>query len=103
MGLYDKTKHAIRFWLLRHLPACRETVATISESMERKLTLTERVKLKLHLWVCSWCQWYLEHLLTIRETLRNQPDEPSEASLSSTPGLSADARERLKQTLRNSN
>lgn len=98
MGLYAKTKHAIRYWLLRRLPACKETVEVISESMERPLTLRERFLLKLHMAVCSWCQWYMEHLITLRETLRTQADEPPEANFSS-PGLSPEARERIRQKL----
>lgn len=99
MGAYEKTKHAIRFWLLRNLPACRETVAVISESMERPLTLREKFLLKLHMAVCSWCQWYMEHLLTLRETVRTQAAEPPEANFSS-PGLSSEARERIRQKLK---
>lgn len=67
--------------------------------MERELTFRERFLLKLHLWVCSWCQWYMEHLLTIRETLRTQPAESPEINLSATPGLSPEARERLKRRI----
>ena len=33
---YDKIKHAVRWWLLRRLPTCKQTVKVISESMERK-------------------------------------------------------------------
>ena len=101
MGWYEKIKNKIRFWLLRNLPPCRETVVVISESMERPLTLRERVLLKLHLWVCMWCQWYMEHLQIMRETLRKQSAEPSELNISSAPGLSDEARERLKQALVN--
>ena len=99
MDWYEKTKHTIRFWLLRRLPACKETVAVISQSMERRLTLRERVLLKLHVWVCSWCLWYMEHLLRIRETIRSQDGTPSESQLSVVPGLSDEARERLKRKL----
>jgi hypothetical protein len=101
MGWYEKIKHSIRYWLLRKLPPCREAVVIISESMERPLTLRERVVLMPHLWVCSWCQWYMEHLKTIRETLRRQPSQSSEGNLANTPGLSDDARERLKRNLAN--
>jgi hypothetical protein len=97
MGIYFKTKHKIRFWLLRHLPACRETVAVISHSMERSLTLRERFLLKLHLWVCMWCQWYMEHLRTMREALRAQ--QPEKGELNSLPGLSSEARERMKRRI----
>jgi hypothetical protein len=95
MGLYERTKHKVRFWLLRRLPTCRDTVAVISEAMERRLTLRERFLLKLHLWVCMWCQWYLEHLKTMRDALRAEGPEP--ADLDSLPGLSPEARERLKK------
>jgi len=99
MGIYAKTKHAIRYWLLRNLPPCQEAVVVISDSMERSLTLREKFLLKLHLAVCSWCQWYMENLLMLRQTLRAQAVEPPETNFSATPGLSAEARERIKERL----
>lgn len=99
MGIYQKIKKSIRYWILRNLPACRQTVAMISESMERQLTLRERTLVKVHLWACSWCQWYMEHLQLLRDTLRAQPTEPSEVNFSNAPGLSDEARDRLKRAL----
>ncbi len=95
---YDKVKHAIRYWLLRRLPTCRQTVETISQSMERSLNLRERILLNLHLWICAWCQWYLEHLHLIRNVARAQGSDAEELS-SSAPTLSAEARERIKRKL----
>ena len=97
MKVYHRIKQAIRYWLLRHLPACRQTAAVISESMDRDLTTRERLLVKLHLGICAWCQWYLEHLLTIRKTLRAQPSEADE--FKSLPGLSRGARERLESKI----
>ena len=89
---YDKLKHSIRYFLLRRLPPCQQIVAQVSQSMERRLTLRERVNLKLHLWICAWCQWYLEHIHLIHDVSRaHQPD------LTSGPTLSAEARERIKR------
>jgi hypothetical protein len=100
LKIYDKLKHSIRYWLLRTLPTCQQTVETISQSMERSLSLEERIKLKLHLWICAWCQWYLEHLQIIRETARAKGDElPRYAS----GGLSNEARERIRRNLTNQN
>src|SRR5678816_613646 len=99
--LYDKLKHSIRYRLLRTLPTCQQTVEKISQSMERRLTLRERVNLKLHLWICAWCQWYLEHLHIIRETARAKANEPPDVQ--SGPGLSNDARERIRRRLTNQN
>jgi len=96
---YDKLKHSIRYWLLRRLPACRQTVEKISESMERPLTMRERIQIKLHLWICAWCQWYVEHLHIIREAARAKATESSDFTSLSGPALSAEARERIKQKL----
>jgi len=95
---YDKLKHAIRFWLLRKLPTCQQTVEKISQSMERKLTLRERIDLKLHLWICAWCQWYLEHLQIIREAARAKGAESPDLE-SMSPSLSSEARDRIKRKL----
>jgi len=101
LKLYDKLKHTIRYWLLRRLPTCQQTVEQISQSMERSLSLQEQIKLKLHLWICAWCQWYMEHLHLIRETARAQADEPPE--ILSGAGLSAEAKERIRRRLTNPN
>lgn len=101
MKVYDKLKHSIRFWLLSTLPACQQTVETISQSMERPVTLSERIKLKLHLWICVWCQWYLEHLQLIRDTSRAQAEKSPEMLTSAT--LSDEARERIRRRLTSQN
>ena len=101
LKFYDKLKHSVRFWLLRTLPTCQQTVETISQSMERTLTLSERIKLKLHLWICVWCQWYMEHLRIIRDTSRAQSVEVPDGMSGAT--LSNDARERIRRRLTNQN
>jgi hypothetical protein len=98
---YDKLKHAVRYWLLRTLPTCQQTVETISQSMERPLTLNERINVKLHLWICVWCQWYMEHLHLIRDTSRAQAAESPDLMTSAT--LSDEARERIRRRLTNQN
>jgi len=101
LKVYDKLKHSIRYWLLRRLPTCQQTVEKISASMERRLSLRERINLKLHLWICAWCQWYLEHLHLIRDTARAKAEDASD--FTSGPGLSNEARERIRRRLTNSN
>ena len=101
LKIYDKLKHAVRYWLLRKLPPCQQTVQTISESMERPLTMGESVKLKLHLWICAWCQWYMEHLQLIRDASRAQAAEAPDAM--STATLSNEARDRIRRRLTNQN
>jgi hypothetical protein len=97
MSAYIQTRNKIRRWLLRKLPTCKQTVQVISESMERTLSWRERVLVKLHLWVCMWCQWYLEHLQLLHTSLRTAAE--SDSTISTSPGLSAEARERIKRNL----
>lgn len=100
---YDKLKHSVRYWLLRKLPTCQQTVEKISQSMERKLTLRERIDLKLHIWICAWCQWYLEHLQIIRDAARAKGAESPDLDSISGPALSSEARERIKRNLTGGN
>jgi hypothetical protein len=100
---YDKLKHSIRYWLLRKLPACQQTVEKISQSMERKLTIREQISVKLHLWICSWCQWYMEHLEIIHDAALAKGAASSDLQPASTPALSAEARERIKRRLSGGN
>ena len=66
--------------------------------MERPLSFVERFKLKLHLWICAWCQWYLEHLQLIRETTRAKGEEVPDLFGAT---LSEAARIRIRRSLTN--
>src|SRR5919206_3537230 len=98
-GLIGRATHAVRYLLLRRLPACKQMTALMSESLERRLNLRERAVLRLHLWVCIWCVWYLEQLRLLRASLRERAEHP-EAEGSAVVRLSLEARERLKRALR---
>lgn len=98
-GLYDKTVHAVRYFLLRRLPTCKQMAPVMSESLERPLTLRERVTLKLHLWVCVWCVWYLEQLRTMRDALRTRSAREEADEVDSAVKLSEEARERIRRAL----
>ena len=94
LKVYDKLKHAIRYWLLRRLPVCQEVVKSISRSIDDRLTLRERLTVRVHLWTCAWCQWYLEQLQLIHYASQATPFDSSDL-----PGLSAEARERIRNRL----
>ena len=98
-GWYEKGKHNIRYFLLRKLPTCRQTVEVISQSLERPLSLRERISLKLHLYVCMWCVWYLEHLEIMRSSARSRATSVQEIDFAPGSELSAEARERIKRQI----
>src|SRR5207245_11778200 len=96
---YDRLKHSIRYWLLRKLPTCQQTVEKISQSMERKLTSRERIELRLQWWICPWCQWYLERLRIIRVAARAKAVDSPVLSAISAPALSTAPRELINREL----
>lgn len=98
-GLYKRATHALRYFFLRRLPTCKQTVALISQSLERPLTLRERVTTKLHLWVCIWCVRYLEQLQLMRDTMSARSTQVSDDASPNDDALSPQARERLKRAL----
>lgn len=103
MKLYDNLKHDVRYWLLRTLPTCEQTVERISQSMERPLTLRERFNVRLHLWICAWCQWYMEHLQIIRDAAHAKGAQSPDLNSVPAPSLSFEARERIKRRLSGEN
>jgi hypothetical protein len=85
-------------WLIKMTPPCDQIVKLVSEEMDHPLPLGTKIKVRLHCLICKWCERYKLQLILIRSAMRQNPDklmgqEPS-------AGLSAEARERLKQALR---
>ena len=78
--------------------SCREAVRLISEGMDRSLPIWNRVGLRLHVLICTWCERYRRQLIFIRRAIRQQPDRLMEQEPSA--GLSPDARERFKRAIR---
>ena len=51
-------------------PTCREIHQLVSEAMDRPLTLTERVRMRLHLLVCDACTRFDGQMLLIRRAMQ---------------------------------
>ena len=94
LKIYFTVKRAVKRWLLRTLQPCREMVPLMSESMERRLTVGELFKLRLHLLVCAWCARYLRQIKLLRSLLRQRG-----AKTELVPALAADARDRIARSL----
>ncbi len=49
---------------------CKQASQLISQSLDRSLTLRERLSLKLHLLICEFCKRFSQHMQTIRVALK---------------------------------
>ena len=77
-------------------PSCKEAARLQSEAIARKLSLFERVGLRLHLFLCTWCRRYRSQLKFLRSA--SEQCEPHESPVPSQR-LSPEACERIKQKL----
>ncbi len=71
---------------------CKEVAQLASESLDRSLTLYERLTLRLHLVRCDMCTRYVRQL----KFLQRACAEADEAKLTDTRELTDEARERIR-------
>ncbi len=79
--------------------SCKDVSKIISESFDKKLPLSTRVRLRVHLMMCKLCCSLRETMTLIesevrRQTLDRQAVDPT------VPKLSDAARERINESLR---
>jgi hypothetical protein len=96
-----KVKHTkFNLFVWSKLPACKEMVKIITASMDSKLSLRERLMMKLHLLACDPCVNFLKQIKFIRTALRQSDERLDEAQHIS---LSDSARDRIKDALNSAN
>ena|SRR5437899_789188 len=94
---YNTIRRRLRRWLLRTLQPCRKMVPLMSESLERRLSIRERLGLRLHLLVCAWCARYLKQIKFVRWLLKAQGTRATEELTALADG----ARERIAKAIKN--
>jgi hypothetical protein len=103
LGFLSRAKLEASFWLGRRLPTCEQVLPVLSQSLERKLTLRERVTLRLHFLICVYCIRYLKQIRLMRNAARARSEQIETGTGAEAPALSAEARERLKRALEREN
>jgi hypothetical protein len=83
--------------ICRFTPTCPEVIRILSLGMDRKLPLFTRIKLRIHYLMCSFCERYTKQLKYMRAVAQEFPEKIGEVSDAKLP---AEAKERLKQALR---
>jgi hypothetical protein len=83
--------------ICRFTPTCPEVIRILSLSMDKQLSLTMRIKLRIHFLMCSFCERYMKQLKYMRQVAREFPEKIGEVSDATLP---PDAKERMKTALR---
>lgn len=94
--MLEKMKQRIIEGLARRLPDCDTTTKTISNAMDEKISLWQRIQVKLHLLICIYCARYRDQILLLRTTVRKGMEADKAPPATS---LSSEARDRMKRRL----
>ena len=78
-------------------PSCDVITEKISESLDRKLSLKERLQIKVHLMYCKYCLRYRDQIMYMRRLL-----EKDSASILKDVKLDAAQKSRMKEQIRKS-
>lgn len=84
-------------FIAKRTPSCRDVVRLLSQSMEEKLPVTTRIKIRFHYLICVWCYRYGEQLQVLRKIASSLPEHVDDCCPETLPRSS---KERIKQALR---
>lgn len=56
------------------IPNCKQTSELLSQGQDRSLSLAERLRLNLHLLMCTRCRTFTQQLAFMRAALRRYRD-----------------------------
>ena len=79
-------------------PGCASVSRTVSDSLDRPLSLKERWDVAMHMVICGFCRRYGDQLQAMRK-LFSDLDRQEESPAATGPSLSEHARERIRKAL----
>ena len=74
------------------MKSCKQTSTLVTQSMDRRLTWTERLSMRIHLAVCDNCARFAKQMHLLRTWLSDE-DEAAQS------GLTDECRERIARKL----
>ncbi|MDP6555245.1 MAG: hypothetical protein QGF59_17315 [Pirellulaceae bacterium] len=78
---------------------CKQVSRLVSESLDRKLSLWQRLNLWMHLSLCRFCAGFYSDIKHLHRAAERHAEEIENDSGSPDEFLSPDARRRIKQAL----
>ena len=78
---------------------CKQVSRLLSASMERKLSLWERLGLWFHFSMCKLCRGFSKDLQLLRESARRHAENIENDVDAAVAALSTESRDRMKRAL----
>ena len=88
-------------WLAIKTEECKTVAPLFSYAYDRKLTLIEKLRVRLHLYTCGACFNYVSNLKFMHEVWSQQEENLEHEKIPAS--LSPEAKERIKEKLKAQN
>jgi hypothetical protein len=95
--MLEKLFTTVRLWIAQRLEHCKDVGPLFSKALDGKLRLSERIRIKLHLWMCGPCTRYVSNLSFMHDMFQTQRDSPETEQFQVK--LNSEAKERLKKAI----
>jgi hypothetical protein len=92
-------KKILRRLMDQLMPGCDVVSRKISESLDRPLSLRDRLRIRLHLMFCTFCTRYRRQLMEMRNMLESNRQKEEDPRATGRPCLSDQARQKIKRSL----
>lgn len=79
--------------------SCKDVSRMVSESLDRKLSLYDRLRVKLHLLICNACQQMVKQMELLRSAFQRFGSTEKKQSHTEQGTLSKEARTRILERL----
>jgi len=79
---------------------CEQSARLRSDQLERRLSFSERLALRVHIWICGYCRRFERQIEFLSQASRQMGQSFSEGSVSESAKLSPEARQRILDSLR---
>jgi len=80
--------------------SCEIITKKISESIDHKLTLKERITIRIHITFCKFCRRYYRQLTMMHHYFEERLKKETQNGPLAGSGLSSEAKYRIKKNLR---
>ncbi len=96
MNFIHRASAAVKTLFHTISPSCRDAIRLQSEALDRPLSMSARMGLRLHLLLCRWCRRYGKQIRFLQQAARH-----CDTLTETAPArLSPEACERLKRSIR---
>jgi len=79
--------------------SCRDTVRLLSEALDHRLAIPQRLAARVHLLGCPQCSRFQQQLLFLHRAARTSEENSPNRSDAGSSALSPEARERIRRAL----